>query len=63
MSIQPVHLHEAMSAALELTEDCADPDSAYTRGIAELIALLFLPVGNPAVAREMVISGLKSKEW
>jgi len=55
-------LHEAMSAALELT-DGENLHSEYVRGIAELIAVLFLRVGNTAVARDMVIAGLKSSEW
>lgn len=62
VNMQPKHLHEAMSAALELTAD-GDPESAYTRGIAELIAELYLPVGSTGVARDMVIAGLFSSEW
>ena len=51
-----------MSAALDLTNG-EHLDSDYARGMAELIAVMFLPVGNTQVAKDMVLAGLNSKEW
>jgi hypothetical protein len=58
-----VSFHEAISDAFELLEDCEDFDSEYARGICELLALMYLRVGNTVVATEMVKAALMSNEW
>ncbi len=60
--MKSVTLAEALQAALELGCD-EETGSEYVRGVAELIAQLFLPVGSTGVGRAMVVAALISQEW
>ena len=55
-------LREAIQAALDMDLDMST-DTEYARGVAEVLAHAFLPIGNTIVAKEMIMAALTSKEW
>ena len=53
----------AINIALDLLDGDDSVDTEYGRGICEVLANMYLGVGNTVVAAEMIRTALKSKEW